>query len=309
MAEPTNQATLDGVSLAESHVRALSGIAYGSLFQDKARPFLGMGAKSNVEAMRAYSAHLMDLGEATKQPYYVEEYARDLVVAQLGKTMAGENLARIVQANEVRRLLDPCVRAWNKGQVDHPSRIERCRRLDRIFQSTQENYATGTGQRAALFGFRMLGQSIDDLGDSPFFCVQPSNKDRAIIRLSFFLRSRSNRSRIINMLETGVVGRDLARAWRGLHMDLQKTAQEMTPEEVRSRYIASMTVAGWLAQNHPNPLIKEISMGVRNNLEREISLEGETPLARTGMAFIQMAALQSMSGSRQIDKSTQKRKL
>lgn len=309
MAEPITQATLDGISLAETHARRLAGISYGSLFQDKTRPFPGMGAKSNVEAMRAYSTHLMDLGEATKQPYHVEEYARDLVVAQLGKTLTGENLARIVQANEVRNLLDPCERTWDKGQADHPSRIERCRRLDRIFQSTQENYATGTGQRAALFGFRMLGQSIDNLGESPFFCIQPTNKDRAIIRLSFFLRSGSNRSRTINMLESGVVGRDLARAWRGLHMDLQKTVLEMTPEEVRYRYIASMTVAGWLAQKHPKPLTEEISKGVRNDLEREISLEGEAPLARAGMAFIQMATLQSMYGSRQIDKATQKRKL
>ena len=111
------------------------------------------------------------------------------------------------------------------------------------------------------------------------------------------------------MLESGVVGRDLARAWRGLHMDLQKTALEMTPEEVRSRYIASMTVAGWLAQKHPKPLAEEISKGIHNELEKKIPLEGEVPLARAGMAFIQMATLRSLYGSRPTDKATQKRKL
>lgn len=318
MIQPLDTAEHIGIELAKAHHRALGEIHHPKLFQDPQPVFVDMPVDRKVKAFGAYAQHLMDLGEAARHPYYVDEYSRDLVVKQLEKLLRGNHLVEFVRARLVGELLSKCGRAWDKMDDDHPSKIARRKSLNRIFQETQSDYATGKGQRNCVIGFRMLGQALETEGANPFLRTQPPGKDNALVRLSFFLRMLNLRASTRQDLLRKDCGLDLVRAWASSHMALQRQRHELVADESSRQTTDSLAAAGWLALHHPWPLAdvarkywsqtSELAQAATFLPPKTISIVDEH-LVRSGSSFLSRACLETHACARNEDSTTTRRKM
>lgn len=308
----------NGIELAQAHHRVLGEIRYPKLFQDPQPIFADLDPGQRVKAFGAYACHLMDLAEEVKKPYYIEEYSRDLVVKQLEKLLRSQSLVELVRARQVGALLRECGRAWDKMDDDHPSKISRRKSINKIFQETQSDYASGQGQRNGVIGLRMLGQALEDDGGNPFLRTQPIGKDNAVIRLSFFLRMSNLQLRTRQSLIRKECGQDLVGAWAAAHLAFQKNRSDLSPDEMIRQMTASLASAGWLALHHPGPLEKvvqkywsqtqELAQALAFLPSVAISMVDEH-LVRSGSSFLARSALAPHALGGHNDASPSRRKM